>query len=97
MKYPTTPGYKVTGTSSAAAAQVEPKSQNLRAKVLLTLKQYGPMTADEIADFIRVDFASIRPRCSELRRFGDIEPTGFRRPSRTGTMQNVWRLKQYIH
>ena len=97
MKYPSSPGYKVTGTSRAAAAQVEPKSKRIRARVMMALAEFGPHTADEIAALIIEDFANVRPRCSELRRLGFIEPHGTRRPSRTGTLQNVWRMVHYIH
>lgn len=106
--YPRTAGYKEQrGTSEAAAVSVEQrKAPRLRAVVLFVLKTNlacwlsgsseftDGMTADEIATELNESILSIRPRVAELRKLGLIEPTGERRPSSTGAMSAVWRLKR---
>jgi predicted ArsR family transcriptional regulator len=87
------PGWKREGASHDAAIQVKPKAQFLRDRTLEVLKR-GDHTADEVAKILGEDKGNIRPRCSELVNLNEIEPTGERRPSSTGTPQNVWRYRR---
>jgi predicted ArsR family transcriptional regulator len=91
--YPVSPGWKRDGTSRDAAEKVTPKAQFLRDRTLEVLKR-GDHTADEVAKILGEDKGNIRPRCSELVNLNEIEPTGERRPSSTGTPQNVWRYRR---
>ena len=95
-QYPTTPGFKTTGTSQQAAAAFASKGENLCASVLRTLQTRGAMTADECAEAIGESVLNIRPRFSQLRAKGKIEDTGVRRPSSSGSPMNVWRAMELL-
>jgi predicted ArsR family transcriptional regulator len=88
--YPGTPGYKEGTTSRAAAEAMEPSAESLRGMVLEALT-WKWMTADEVAEQIGQTVLAIRPRCSELRVMGLIEPSGERRQNISGREAHVWR------
>lgn len=88
--YPHSAGFKATDTSRAAAETIN--AACLRAKVLDTLRQHGPLTADEAADRLRIDRLSIRPRLSELKATGRVRDTGERRLNASKKRAIVWRL-----
>ncbi|WP_431299418.1 hypothetical protein [Tabrizicola sp. BL-A-41-H6] len=86
-------GYKTAGPSSDAAVAQDSRSFIIRSLVLECLEgARHPLTADEIADLIEIDFISVRPRVSELRHEGKIRDSGYRRPSRYGRMVTGWEL-----
>lgn len=87
--YPTSPGYRATDTSFAAAESVDAKT--LQRLVLNELSK-APATADEIADRLRIDKLSVRPRCSELKALGKIADTGVRRQNASGRSAAVFQL-----
>lgn len=89
MKYPEQPGHQGTDTSKAAAADVARTTEQLRARVLATLANYGPSTADEVAKLLEQHPLSIRPRLTELKRMGKIRDTGIRRLSFMGKFSAV--------
>lgn len=80
-------------TRRAAREQMEGtgRAQHLRETVLAALKQVGPKTADELADYLNESPLSIRPRFSELNKLGAIVDTGERRRNRSGNTAKVWR------
>ena len=88
--YPDTPGWKARDTAEAAADAIAPKAPLLRERCLETLRQWGCLTADEIAARLGVDRLSIRPRCSELSATGHILDTGERRLNASGKFAVVW-------
>ena len=100
--YPNTAGYTSPDTSKDAADAIEGsgKAQTLRNGVYRVLRvdsrtwpTYAVgLTADEIAAELGESPFSIRPRITELRKRGLIEPTGERRKSSNGRMSHVWRL-----
>lgn len=90
FNYPTVAGFKRAGTSSEAARTIDAKT--LRGKVVQELAK-SPGTADEIADRLRVDKLSIRPRCSELAALGKVEDSGLRRANTSGKKAVVWQLR----
>lgn len=93
--YPATAGFKGRETSREAAEAITPICGTLRDKVLdiLTANTAG-LTADEVADKLRMTPFSIRPRVSELARLGLIEDTTVRRANKTsGRIAIVWRAK----
>ena len=51
-----------------------------------------PLTTDEAATRLKRYFLSVRPRFSELRALGLIEPSGERRGTASGCPAAVWRL-----
>ena len=89
--YPNTPGFKVSGTSRDAADANEPRAETLRQRVLRELQQGKTLTADEIAAALNESILSVRPRVTELRRMGEIAPTGERRANASGQTAMVWR------
>jgi len=90
-EYPEGPGYKQKGaTSQEAAEQGEKKFETIRRKVRAEYDQ-GNFTPDEIAWRIEDTPANVRPRCSELRKMGELEPTGERRKNDSGASAQVLR------
>lgn len=80
--YPIRAGFKGAETSRAAAESIN--ASVLRGKVLDAYRRFGPMTADQCAEALRIDRLSIRPRCSELKRLGKLRDTGNRAPNDSG-------------
>lgn len=84
-------GYKADGPArDAAEAQVH-RVEEIRAMILDVLRaSVTPLSADEIAKEIGVDFMSVRPRVSELHKMGRVRDSGQRRHSRTGRSATGW-------
>ena len=93
--YPNHPGAKVAGTSQDAANEMREHAPTLREQVLTLFRNLDSrVTTDEAADFLNKSVLAIRPRFSELRAMGMIEPTGERRQNASGLFANVWRLRR---
>src|SRR5262245_25316816 len=93
-KYPDSPGFKARGTSSEAAKRIAPQVSGLRRETLAEFMAAHPkgLTADQAARLLSKSPLSIRPRCSELRRAGFIEPTAERCTNDdSGMSATVWR------
>ena len=90
--YPDAPGWKGQDTSRDAAQSMAPKAAAIRERVWRELRLRGPATPEEVAGRLNLDVMSIRPRFSELKLAGRIEPTGKTRMSRTGRRAKVWRV-----
>jgi hypothetical protein len=82
-RYPESPGWKEWGTSREAAPRAEDAAR-LRERVLEVLWKEGGMTADQVAERLRLDALSVRPRVSELLRLGRVRRSGERRRTRLG-------------
>lgn len=93
-RYPGHAGFKEKTTSLDAAIEVEKggRAARLRDGVLAQLA-FGPQTADEIAAAMGESPLAIRPRVSELKTDGKIEPTTDRRENASGMSARVWKLK----
>lgn len=94
--YPEIAGAKEETTSRAAATAIEASGRawTLRklARAMFELGWEG--TADELAERLVQAPLAVRPRVSELRKLGLIEPTGERRRSLAGgASSHVWRRK----
>lgn len=87
------PGWKEPTTSRDAAKAIAPRATVLRGRCLEAFRSRGPMTADECAAVLGESVLAIRPRCSELRSEGLIEPTGERRANASGMRAAVWRAR----
>jgi hypothetical protein len=74
-----------------AAISFAPKLGKRQAEVRQALHQYGPATADEIAQRIGRHWYVTRPRLSELLALGEAVKTGERRRSAYGGQQTVYR------
>lgn len=84
---------KVDGTSLEAAQVASKTAHGDVRKVLWYLDTYGPATADEIADGLRMEWRSIRPRASQAKSWGWVEKTNVRRAPRPGACeQNELRI-----
>lgn len=79
--YPDFPGFKWSDTSREAAEAIAPKLGRLQRMALNAIRARGVngLTAEELADVLGVDRASIQPRSSELRRKGLVVDSGARR------------------
>lgn len=91
--YPESTGWKTDSppTSKAAGLAEEDRAATLRDEVR-TLLTYQGMTADECAAHMGASVLAVRPRLSELRAQGKIEPTGERRRNASGHSAAVWRV-----
>ncbi len=92
--YPNHPGAKVGGTSQDAADQMAEHAPTLRDQVLALFRGVDArVTTDEAAEFLHKSVLAVRPRFSELRTMGLIEPTGERRTNASGMTAIVWRMR----
>lgn len=92
ITYPHTAGSKVANPeTSVAAAPSVGAAEALRQKCYAELKRES-LTADEVAERISESILSVRPRISELRALGKIEPTRDRRKNASGHSACVWRI-----
>lgn len=91
--YPDSPGFKAHGSSRDAAAAIAPRAPRIRDQVLAIIAQHPTgVTADEIAADLHMSVLTVRPRVSELRRLGEISPTGDRRCNASGMTASTWRV-----
>ena len=90
--YPDRPGHRHTDTSIAAALSLALEVKSLREQCLNQLRFWGPQTADEVADRLKLSILSIRPRITELKRMGLIRDTGHRRLNRSAKYAAVMEV-----
>ena len=85
------PGYKEPTTSRDAAKAVASKMTVLREKVYAAICASGDcgLTSDECALVLGESILAVRPRCSELRKTGQIKPNGARRLNASKLMAKV--------
>lgn len=90
--YPHAPGHRGVDTSVAAANDLMPKLGRLQRMVLPVICDAGwiGLTADEIADRLKMERWSVQPRTTELRLKGLVCDSGVRRPNATGKLAIVW-------
>lgn len=86
-------GFKGRDGTSHDAAQAARAKSAARREAILDLLRGRPagMTADEIAFALNLNILAIRPRVSELRNLGQVEPTGERRRNVSGAKAAVMR------
>lgn len=92
--YPRDPGSKeLSGTSELAAEAITGHARTVRVRALafLTARHPRSFTADEIAAGLGESILVTRPRVSELRHIGLIEPTAERRLNKSGMLAKCWR------
>ena len=90
--YPDEPGHRGIDTSVSAARSISVITSRLQRTVLLAIHEVGPrgLTSQELADRTGIDFGSVQPRTTELRRRGLIQDSGQRRHNRNGKRAIVW-------
>lgn len=82
-----------TDTSAAALADIKPRREVIRGKILEVLAEFPEgLTSEEITDLIPDEpYSNIQPRTCELRNAGFVRDTGLRRPNAvSGKMTIVW-------
>jgi hypothetical protein len=81
--YPNAPGFKSGQTSRDAARAIAGHAATVRANTLKEFCAAFPrgMTADECARLLGVSILTVRPRVSELRAAGMLEPTHETKPN----------------
>lgn len=80
------------GTSQEAGEAIKPVRARLQRIALMTFESLGDATTLECVENSGVGENSIRPRVSELRDMGLVEPTGERRTNPSGKSAAVLRL-----
>ena len=88
--YPNAPGAKARDTSREAAVSVAARAATLRACALAAIADYGPLTADQVAELLRESVLAVRPRLSELAARGLVVDSGIRRPNASGRSAIAW-------
>lgn len=92
MTYPKSPGSKACGTSEDAAEAITSHARNVRDRTLTFFTDHYPAsyTADQVAAALTENILTVRPRVSELRRSGFIEPAEERRLNLSGMPAQCW-------
>jgi hypothetical protein len=94
-RYPDSPGFRRGSdpASREAARAISPIAAKMRAKVLREFCRLHPAggTSDEIASRLGISILSARPRASELRRLGYLEPLAVMGRSSTGHAARILR------
>lgn len=90
--YPDEPGHRGVDTSIDTAKAIASVSAPFQRMALLAIQEVGArgLTSQELADRTGIDFATIQPRTTELRRKGLIRDSGQRRLNRNGKRAIVW-------
>lgn len=92
-KYPLSPGYQAVDTSYRAARKIRKAADKIMDACFELLKREA-LTPDEVAAKLNRFPGSVRPRCTELKKRGLVEPTGEERPSSFGSPMEVLRAKE---
>lgn len=82
--YPHQPGARDRDTSRAAASHIAPAAASLRDQVLGVFERSNGLTPDEAAGKLGLTSFTVRPRCTELLRLGQLRDSGERRKNRSG-------------
>ncbi len=77
-------------TSQAAAESIAPKAATLRAQVLEFIRARGPVTDEEIADGLKLNPSTARPRRVELSNRRLIVKSGIG-TNRSGRSAACWK------
>jgi len=86
-------GYREVSTSIQAGEDVAMKAANVRLMVLGALTRGGPMTSDELAAELGIDYRTVQPRTSELRAAGRIVDSGRVAYGPHGKRVTVWAVR----
>ena len=92
LGYPHEAGHRGVSTSIEAVEAINPRLGNLQQKVLADIRAAGAVgrTSRECAASIGLDYDSVQPRISELRRMAKVRDSGFRRLNGTGKRAICW-------
>ena len=96
QRYPDTPAASPDLTSIEAADDAAKWSASLQ-RTVMRLVEEQPLTVHEAAVKANVSVAAIQPRFSELRRKGQIMPSGEKRVNpTTGKRAMVWQSSELL-
>ncbi len=86
-----------TDTSKAAAEKIKPHASNLRAEALIAIRltRQDGITTSALAEWMGIDYASIQPRTSELRKADLIVDSGRRGKNAKGNLEIIWIAKEF--
>jgi len=88
-------GYQGPETSRKAAEGIVPKAVTIKIQVYFFLLGAGsPLTSEEIAEGLALDYRSVQPRLSELQNDGHVEDSGIRRMGSRGKEVVAWRISR---
>lgn len=91
-RYPEAPGHRGIDTSIEAAEGVAPKAHTVRQQVYEMISDAGlhGQTTEELATRLGIDYGTVQPRTSELKKAGMIRDSGRRRKNAIGKNIIVW-------
>ena len=81
-------------TEVEAAEKVAPRVTGLRLRVLRHLSQFGAATGEQVAAGMDEWLYSVKPRITELSRYGLVEDTGERLMNQRKRREIVWQITQ---
>ena len=88
-------------TRREAYEAVAPRKLKRYQEILTILREYGPLTAEEITERLFLagvipafDQNAARPRLTELKSRGRVEVTGKRESRRSGRKTALWAIRQ---
>jgi len=80
-------------TSHAAAERAEVMAARHKEMVYAALNQQGPMSSQQIAAVTGLEYLQVVRRVSDLRNEDVVIDSGERRPTVSGRLAAVWKLK----
>lgn len=84
------PSIRGSATSEEAAGRIAPKAPTYRERVFDFIKRYGPVSDEQIAENLRLDPSTARPRRVELVQEGRVcAYLGFG-TTKSGARCNLW-------
>lgn len=94
---PDPPAQRHSDTSRAAAEDIKPKAETLRARVYWFIQSRGTVgaTDDEVQRHLPMDPSTQRPRRVELVNAGLVVDSGRRRPTASGKQAAVWVAAEF--
>jgi hypothetical protein len=81
-------------TEVEAAEKVAPRVTGLRLKTLRYLSQYGAATGEEVAAGLDEWLYSVKPRITELARYGLVQDSGERKLNVRKRREIIWQITE---
>jgi hypothetical protein len=97
ISYPHTPGHRGVDTSILAAQKVEPQSKRVRDLIVQALSgpfRDGGASSHLLSHYLKVDYATVQPRVSELLKMGVIVASKAKAYTPNGNRCKAWILNQ---
>ena len=78
-------------TSKEAAGRVREFAAGQCAAILAVLLEKGPLGAEQIAAYLRIDAYAVRKRLADLEHAGRAKPLPMQRVTASGRHERIWR------